>query len=519
MREYFKEIGLFDETLYVLAKAYTASVIGVEAFLVEVEVDISYGLPGFSLVGLPDGAVKESKERLRAAIKNGGYDFPTQKITVNLAPADVKKEGTGFDLPIAAALLAATGVLSQESLRGLLLIGELSLDGQLKPARGILPIALKAQKEGFSLGVPWENAAEAALVKDLQIIPARSLSEMVEIISGRKSIEKIPFSELGEETFLEDLTDICGQEHAKRALEIAAAGGHNLLFIGPPGSGKTMLARRLPTILPPMSYEEALETSRIYSVAGLLTRDRPLLKKRPFRAPHHSISDAGLIGGGSNPRPGEVSLAHNGVLFLDELPEFRRNVLEALRQPLEEGLVTIARSAITVTYPARFCLIAAMNPCKCGYFGDRSRPCQCSPQEVRRYRNKISGPLLDRIDLHVEVPTVKYQELGGKRRGETSATIRRRVEAARTKQLARFGTPKRLNAHLTSAEITRYCYLNSEGRRLLEKACERLRLSARAYHRILKVARTIADLEGTDQIQIPHLLEAIQYRALDRPLL
>ncbi len=502
-----------------LAKAYTAAVIGVEAFLVEVEVDISFGLPGFSLVGLPDGAVKESKERLRAAIKNGGYEFPTQKITVNLAPADVKKEGTGFDLPIAAALLAATGVVHQKSLNGCLLVGELSLDGHLKPARGILPIALKAKEIGFCLVVPSENAAEAALVTGLKIIPARSLAEMVEVLSGRKDLIPPRPSDITEEDFLEDLTDICGQEHAKRALEVAAAGGHNLLFIGPPGSGKTMLAKRLPTILPPMSYEEALETSRIYSVAGLLPRDKPLLRKRPFRSPHHSISDAGLIGGGSNPRPGEVSLAHNGVLFLDELPEFRRNALEALRQPLEDGQVTIARSSVSVTYPARFTLLAAMNPCKCGYYGDRSRPCQCSPQEVRRYRNKISGPLLDRIDIHVEVPAVKYQELGQERCGEPSAIVRERVKAARQRQLKRFGTPRRLNAHLTSAEISRFCRLDSEGKKILEKACERLRLSARAYHRIIKVARTIADLEGLSEIEVPHLLEAIQYRVLDRSLI
>ncbi len=502
-----------------LAKAYTAAVIGVEAFLVEVEVDISFGLPGFSLVGLPDGAVKESKERLRAAIKNGGYEFPTQRITVNLAPADMKKEGTGFDLPIAAALLSATGVLQQETLKGCILVGELSLDGRLKPARGVLPIALKAKEMGFSLVVPLENAKEASLVTELKVIPVESLGEMVEILSGRRVPLSLEASDITEEEYLEDLTDICGQEHAKRALEVAAAGGHNLLFIGPPGSGKTMLAKRLPIILPPMSYEEALETSRIYSVAGLLPRDKPLLKKRPFRSPHHSISDAGLIGGGTNPRPGEVSLAHNGVLFLDELPEFRRNALEALRQPLEDGRVTISRSAISVTYPARFTLLAAMNPCKCGYYGDRSRPCQCSPQEVRRYRNKISGPLLDRIDIHVEVPAVKYKELGEDRLGEPSTVVRERVKAARQRQLERFGTHLKLNAHLTSAEISKFCKLSAEGRKILEKACERLRLSARAYHRILKVARTIADLEGSKNIEIPHLLEAIQYRALDRPLI
>ncbi len=501
-----------------LAKAFTAAVVGVEAFLVEVEVDISYGLPGFSLVGLPDGAVKESKERLRSAVKNGGYDFPTQRITVNLAPADVKKEGTGFDLPIAAALLCATRVLPAERLQRYILVGELALDARVKSARGVLPVALTARQRGLGLIVPYENASEAALVKDLEIIPVGSLGELVEILNGRRAPDEVSPPKAQSPAEKVDLCEVYGQEHAKRALEIAAAGGHNLLFIGPPGSGKTMLARRLPSILPLLSYDEALETSRIYSVAGLLSRSRPLVTQRPFRAPHHSISDAGLIGGGTHPRPGEVSLAHNGVLFLDELPEFRRNALEALRQPLEEGQVTIARSALTVTYPARFQLLVSMNPCKCGYFGDPSRPCQCTPQEVKRYRGKISGPLLDRIDLHVEVPAVKYRELGQELNGESSASVRKRVEQARERQKARFGTTQHLNAHMTNAEIRRFCPLGSEGRRLLEKACERLRLSARAYHRILKVARTIADLEKAQDIETPHLLEAIQYRALDRPL-
>ncbi len=501
-----------------LAKAFTAAVVGVEAFLVEVEVDIAYGLPGFSLVGLPDGAVKESKERLRAAVKNGGYDFPTQRITVNLAPADVKKEGTGFDLPIAAALLCATRVLPAERLQHYILVGELALDARVKPARGVLPVALSAKEKGFGLIVPRENASEAALVKGLEIIPVDSLGELVEILNGKKQPAQVAPKEAPRPPKDLDLNEVYGQEHAKRALEIAAAGGHNLLFIGPPGSGKTMLARRLPSILPSLSYEEALETSRIYSVAGLLSRTRPLVTQRPFRAPHHSISDAGLIGGGTHPRPGEVSLAHNGVLFLDELPEFRRNALEALRQPLEEGQVTIARSALTVTYPARFQLLVSMNPCKCGYFGDPSRPCQCTPQEVKRYRGKISGPLLDRIDLHVEVPAVKYQDLGGETCGETSATVRQRVIKARNTQHARFQSTNHLNAHMNNAEIRRFCALRPEARRLLEQACERLKLSARAYHRILKVARTIADLSESPAIETPHLLEAIQYRALDRPL-
>jgi len=501
-----------------LAKTLSASVIGVEAFPVEVEVDISFGLPGFVLVGLPDGAVKESRERLRAAIKNAGFDFPSQKITVNLAPADIKKEGSGFDLPIAATLLAATGAIPRERLEGVLLCGELSLDGTVKKVRGILPVALLAREEGLTLIVPAENAQEAALVEGVEVWPVRSLPHLLSLLLGETQPEPVPLPEAGDEESVEDLADVVGQESARRALEIAAAGGHNLLMIGPPGAGKTMLARRLPGILPPLSYAEALETTRIYSVAGLLSPERPLLKKRPFRAPHHTVSDVGLIGGGSHPKPGEISLAHNGVLFLDELPEFRRNALEALRQPLEEGQVTITRSSVTVTYPARFLLLASMNPCKCGYYGDRRRACQCSPQEVRRYRNKISGPLLDRIDLQIEVPAVDYRELGSDRRGEPSEVVRRRVEAAWARQQERYQKPGKLNAHLRAAELREFCPLDAEGRRILEQAAKKLNLSARAYHRLLKVARTIADLEQEERIAPAHLLEAIQYRALDRPL-